>query len=215
MVTFLAVAINQQQNTYKLVFKDGFESFPRNWTIETGYGTVTKSSNVKPDGSYSLRIYSPDVTDYADAYTSVPGSNNTDFHIQIWFYVDYAVVPDHFYIAECRDSKAIVQNRIVVNDEAGVCYIEILHKGDGYNPANYMNICEVSKNTWHKLDLYWLNSLSIYNVHVDDLGYGSFQPRDSNINVERLYLGDSTVGGGGFMGLVYYDNLTIERSPID
>jgi hypothetical protein len=74
---------------------------------------VTKSSRVKFDGSYSLHIYSPDVTDYAYVNTSMPG---TDFHIQLWFYVDYSVVPDHIYIAECRDSNASVQNRIVVND---------------------------------------------------------------------------------------------------
>jgi hypothetical protein len=70
--------------------------------------------------------------------------------------------------------------------------------GDGYDPANYMDICGVSRNSWHKLDLYWRDSLSTYNVHVDGVDYGYFKPRDASIRVDEFYLGDN---GRGVQGI--------------
>jgi hypothetical protein len=204
---FLAIAKNQNQFSHTAVFQDDFEAFSKNWFTDTREGSVTQSSKVKLEGSYSLQIYSPDWDTNAYAYTSIPEIINKDFHIQIWFYIDYSVPPYHFYIAECRDSNEKVQNRIVVNDESGVCHVAILLKGNGYDPINYQNICIISRNDWHKLDLYWRFS-SVYDVYVDDNFYGSYQPRDSNIIVDSFYLGDSTVGG--FRGLAYFDDLTIE-----
>jgi hypothetical protein len=76
---FLVVSINQLRDTYKTIFKDDFESFPSNWSIDTRGGTVTKSSIVKLDGSYYLCIYSPDVTNNAYTYTNITEISNSDF----------------------------------------------------------------------------------------------------------------------------------------
>jgi hypothetical protein len=211
LTTLLFIAVAQTQSHWVDIYRDDFENFPVNWSTDTrNFGSVTKSSQKRLEGTYSLQISTPHTTDNAYAYLRIPGSSIEDRHIQIWFYVDYSNPPDHVYILETRDATAQVNNRIVVDDENGTCYVKQLLPGDGYDPRNYVKICQVTKNEWHKLDYYTQYSQADCRIIIDDVDYGVHLAPYPNILVEYLYLGDSTVGG--FKGLLYFDNLIIEQS---
>jgi hypothetical protein len=211
LTTILFLGVAQTQSHWIVIYRDGFENFPANWSTDTrDYGSVAKDMLRKLDGAYSLRISTQYTTDNAYAYLQIPGSPIADSHIQIWFYVDYSNPPDHVYILETRDAKAHVNNRIVVDDEAGVCYVKQLLPGYGYDPRNYVKICQVTKNVWHKLDYYTQYAQANSTILIDDVNYGVYAAPYPTILFEYLYLGDSTVGG--FKGLLYFDNLMIEQS---
>ncbi len=190
---------------------DSYESFPGNWTINTRGGDITRSQAEKHGGNYSARFSSPEATTNAYAYTDMPYVANIDFHVQLWFYVDYSLPPDHLSIAGCRDLAEYNSFAFMVTDYGGSCYLLNWLPGNGYNPSNYETVTKVSENSWHKLDLYWSNATRRCKVVLDDVDYGWFLPNNPNVNAERFYIGDTTVGG--LYGLIYVDDLLIERQP--
>ena len=202
----MSLTTNQSQNTSLPIFKDSIELFSRNWFIETGNGTVTKSPNVRFNSSYSLRIYSPDETDYALAYTSLPEGSNTDLHIRIWFYVDGSVKPSLMFISDLRGNAGVQARVVVTGDDSDVCRVQYLLGGSGYDPGSYRSICSITYNHWHRMDLTWSGGL--YRVLIDGGSSTSFAPFDSSVEVNALYLGDSSTAG--YKGLVYFDGFSIK-----
>ena len=207
---FITITILEQNQNAHTPFSlaDDFEQFPKNWVIETvESGRVSRSPEQKVSGLYSAHLYSPNTTDVAGAY--LPISELKDLHVSLWFYVDYSIIPDHMYIVDLRGSDG-VQSRIVVNDVNGTCNVCVLEVGNGYNPASYSVVSSITGNFWHKLELNvsWLGNLKVLDISVDGWNYGFYSPHDSSVMVDKLYLGDSTVGG--FKGSIYIDDLSIE-----
>ena len=205
-IFFLSIMVYQPTQVNS-VLRDGFEAFPNDWSIEIQNGTVETSKEIVHNETYSLRIYSPSTESYASVSIDIPAGLSQAFHFQIWFYVDSSIPTDHMYLADFRDSQSFIQSRVVATDSNGKCYVAVLKsQGSGYEDSSYWNVCSISKDSWHKLELIW--NASEYTIKVDDQDYGVFQPRSPNISVEKLYLGDTTVGG--FSGLIYFDDLTMK-----
>ncbi|MCX6654351.1 MAG: hypothetical protein NTY03_04425 [Candidatus Bathyarchaeota archaeon] len=208
---FITITILEQNQNAHTPFSlaDDFEQFPKNeWVIETvESGRVSRSPEQKVSGLYSAHLYSQNTTDVAGAY--LPISELKDLHVSIWFYVDYSIIPDHMYIVDLRGSDG-VQSRIVVNDVNGTCNVCVLGVGNRYDPASYQVVSSIRGNVWHKLELEvsWLGNLKVLDVKLDDWDYGFYSLHDYSVMVDRLYLGDSTVGG--FKGSIYIDDLSIE-----
>lgn len=182
---------------------DDFEDFPTDWIRGTANsGAITKSSEQKQAGTYSCKIYSPGTGDQAYAYKAVTEIVNVDYHGRIYVYLLSSNQPDNSYIFETRDGGVTWNIVAAVDYQTDTYYLR------NYAPGGLENVCSLTADEWHKVDMYYKDATSKIKYYVDDVDQGEFDPLATTGDSDRIYIGDNS--DAVLSGIYYLDELLID-----
>ena len=186
-------------------FTDDFEDLT-DWEFydEWGTGTIDCSTIQKHSGTFSCRIHS-DVNGSANARNYGVTPPGVDFHWSGYLFVDSTVTMDSSGIIICQlysSSEHLVPIIAHVSFHDNKYYLRNI-----INTSNsYEDVCELSPNTMHKIDIYYKSA--VLHFWVDDLYKGASAARVSCNTPNCMHIGKILEG----IGQVYLDDIIIDNA---
>lgn len=190
-------------------FSDDFENFPTGWTVTQLLGTTTKSSTQKYGGTYSMCVSSIVSASYTYSLPTPFTAITSDFHTVVWIYVDSSAHDNYTIIVAPVNTggNAAYVARLKYHDSAWY----IIEGDDG---SNNEDVGTLTADTWHKIDIYYFRSGGYVHYWVDgsQVGANFTKGATANINVVKMYVGDTTSTAFLDNGVMYLDDLVLDSA---
>ncbi len=169
-------------------YEDG-EDFPTGWTTSTSGGaTIGKSNTEVFNGSWSIRMYSPQLTSRAYAYDTFT-ENTGDWDSQFWLFVDSAVTPDDCQVINWNDDGVGAIAVCRVDDNAG--QLEFTNQ----NSSGRFKISDMDYDKWYEVVARFDDSENTIQYYLNGTDYGNFTVLDGSRELDKMFIGDTSTAG--------------------